>query len=151
MTSKVLTWYEFCLHGRQRTTKLCYHLLLISVSTAQPWRYALQYRTRDRSRSLPDRPISVCTMLYVVVTAHNSISGVSNGYYGSHSLQHKFGPSDNGFYDDYLEVRKLTPCRGGGRSFVMVRPKGEGMGPPKGVPKRGVRGTSPGKIFENQP
>ena len=31
----------------------------------------------------------------------------------------------------------------------MVRPKGEGMGPPKGVPKRGVRGASPGKFFEN--
>ena len=31
----------------------------------------------------------------------------------------------------------LGACRGGGRSFVMVRPKGEGMGPPK--------------IFENQP
>ena len=56
-------------------------------------------------------------MLYVVVTAHNSISGVSNGYHGSHSLQHKFGPSDTGFYDDYLEVRKLTPC---GRNLLFL-------------------------------
>ena len=33
----------------------------------------------------------------------------------------------------------------------MVRPKGEGMGPPKGVPKRGGPGGLPGKKFENQP
>ena len=46
----------------------------------------------------------------------------------------------------------LLVYRGGGRSFVMVRPKGEGMGPPKGVPKRGGGpGASPGKSFENQP
>ena len=30
--------------------------------------------------------------------------------------------------------------RGGGRSFVMVRPKGEGMGHPEGGPQMGVRG-----------
>ena len=36
----------------------------------------------------------------------------------------------------------LSYSRGGGRSFVMVRPKGEGMGGP---------GPSPVKIFENQP
>ena len=38
--------------------------------------------------------------------------------------------------------------RGGGRSFVTVRPKGEGMGPPKGVPKRGSGGSPPGKILK---
>ena len=48
-----------------------------------------------------------------------------------------------------LQLQSTWCYRGGGRSFVMVRPKGEGMGPPKGVPK--VRGSSPGKSFEKQP
>ena len=50
---------------------------------------------------------------------------------------------------DLLSIHKDTQMhtRGGGRSFVMVRPKGEGMGPPKGVPKRGGPGGLPRENF----